>query len=982
MPTFYQRFQESARKFPNNIALEIQRQQTVERVTFAELTRMSESVANWLSTRVPRDARVAILAANHPRWVAAYLGIIAAGRTAVPLDTGFHADQVKKLLIDSGALLLFCDVKHLSVAAEAVAELNVGLVMTSAAAERVAAPAAATNPTHRTERDERGTQGLTPPSKDQFAGDLDSIFAAGSGGFQPIVPAESDLAALLYTSGTTADPKGVMLTHANLVGEANSVLAVIKIGPEDALLGILPMFHVLAQMANLFLPLFNGARVVYLETLNTIELLRALRERDITTFCVVPQFYYLIHEKIVKKLNQRGKVALRLARTLMAFNRGLRRIGVNAGKFFFGEIHATFGPRMRYLVTGGSRFDPAVARDFYSFGIDVLNAYGLTETSGGAFLNPPGKVVFGSVGPPLPGVEARIVDPKPVEDGTPPAGEIAIRGAIVMKGYWSRPEPTAEVLRDGWFYTGDLGYFDSRGNLFITGRRKEVIVLANGKNVYPEEIEAHYLQAQYVKEICVMALEARPGDPTSERLHAVVVPNFERLRERKIVNAKEAIRFDIEALSHKIASTKRLGSYDIWQEDLPLTTTRKLKRFQIEKRVRELKQNGGGGDSDVGKKKEKPLTDDEQSWLEREGVKRALAIVGESSHEPSRSRLEQIRPTHNLELYLALDSMQRIELLTALEQQLGGEVPESQLAEIYSVRDLVDAVLASASRGEGQASAGAPAWSTILSAPSLNELSADPEVLALARHNIFAEVFFFLLGKLIYLFALDRLHLKMRGLENLPEKGPYILCSNHQSYIDPMVMAGALPWRLFRDTFALGTTDIFGKGFLRRLARWLRVAVLDPDANLVSAMRAGAYGLSQGHILVLYPEGERTNDGNPRVFRKGAAILSIHTQAPIVPIAIEGFYEFWPRHKKFPKFTDLQLAFGKPIQPPPPNEASEAAYEQLTSELKTRVVAMWQELRDKELREKELSENELRGKNSSRPESESKNSALPETAPR
>jgi long-chain acyl-CoA synthetase len=948
MPTFYQRFQETARKFPDNIALEIQRQQTVERVTFAELTRMSESVANWLSTRVPRDARVAILAANHPRWVAAYLGIIAAGRTAVPLDTAFHADQVKKLLIDSGASLLFCDVKHLSVAAEAVAELNLELVMTSAASERVAAPAAATNPTHRTERDEWGTQGLTPPSKDQFAGDLDSIFAAGSGGFQPIVPTEDDLAALLYTSGTTADPKGVMLTHANLVGEANSVLAVIKIGPEDALLGILPMFHVLAQMANLFLPLFNGARVVYLETLNTTELLRALRERDITAFCVVPQFYYLIHEKIFKKLNQRGKVALRLARTLMAFNRGLRRIGVNVGKFFFGEIHATFGPRMRYLVTGGSRFDPAIARDFYSFGIDVLNAYGLTETSGGAFLNPPGHIVFGSVGRPFPGVEAKIVDPKPVEDGAPPAGEIAIRGAIVMKGYWNRPEPTAEVLRDGWFYTGDLGYFDSRGNLFITGRRKEVIVLANGKNVYPEEIEVHYLQAQYVKEICVMALEARPGDATSERLHAVVVPNFERLRERKIVNAKEAIRFDIEALSHKIASTKRLGSYDIWQEDLPRTTTRKLKRFQIEKRVRELQQSGG--DSDIGAGKPvTPLTGDEQQWLERENVKRALAIVRESSPEASRAPLDALRPTHNLELDLGLDSMQRIELLTALEQQLGGDVPESQLAEIYSVRDLVDAVVSSASRGEGQASAAAPAWSTILSEPV-----TDPEILALAEHNIFAEVFFFLLGKLIYLFALDRFHLKMRGLENLPEKGPYLICSNHQSYIDPLVMVGAMPYRLFRDTFALGTSDIFGTGFMRRLARWIRVAVLDPDANLVPAMRAGAFGLSQGHILVLYPEGERTNDGNLRVFRKGAAILSIHTQAPIVPVAIEGFYEAWPRHKKFPKFTDLQLVFGKPIQPPPLHEASEAAYERLTSELKSRVVAMWQELREKESREKEL----------------------------
>ncbi|HLX86604.1 MAG TPA: AMP-binding protein [Terriglobales bacterium] len=918
MPAFYQKFQESARKFPDIIALEIQRQQTVERVTFAELTRMSESVANWLSTRVPRDARIAILAANHPRWVAAYLGIIAAGRTAVPLDTAFHADQVKKLLIDSGASLLFCDVKHLQTATEAVAGLSVGLVMTSAAAER---------------GDERRDESGKSPSA--TIADLDSIFAAGPGGFQPVEPAEGDLAALLYTSGTTADPKGVMLTHANLLGEAKSVLAVVKVGPDDALLGILPMFHVLAQMANLFLPLFNGARVVYLETLNTTELLRALQERNITIFCVVPQFFYLIHEKIFKELNKRGAFTLRIVRTLMAVNRALRRIGINAGKTLFGKIHATFGSRMRYLVTGGSRFDPAIARDFYSFGIDVLNAYGLTETTGGALMNPPGDIVFGSVGKPFPGVEAKIIDPQPVEEGKPPAGEIAIRGAIVMKGYWNRPGPTAEVLRDGWFYTGDLGYFDADGNLFITGRRKEVIVLANGKNVYPEEIEAHYLQAQYVKEICVMALEARPGDPMSERLHAVIVPNFDLLRERKIVNSKEAIRFEIEALSHKIASTKRIGSYDIWQEDLPRTTTRKLKRFQIEKKVRELKESGAG-EAEIGT--EKPLTDEEKQWLDRDDVQRALAIAKESSRNP----LTTIRPTHNLELDLGLDSMQRVELLAALEQQLGGDVPEAQLGEIYTVRDLVDAVLESAARGEGQAGGAAPAWSTILSEPV-----TDPEVLALARHNLVADVPFFLLGRLIYFVARTGFHLKISGLENLPAKGPYLLCSNHQSYIDPLVMVGALPWSLFREAFAVGTSDIFGKGFMRRLARWIRVVVLDPDANLVPAMRAGAFGLSHGRILILYPEGERTNTGDLTVFRKGAAILSIHTQSPIVPIAIEGFYEAWPRHKKYPKLANLQIVFGKPIQPPPVSEASEAAYEKLTSDLKSKVAALWDGLRGK-----------------------------------
>jgi long-chain acyl-CoA synthetase len=945
MPAFYQRFQESARKFPDNIALEIQRHDTVERVTFVELTQMSESVGNWLSSRVAKDARVAILAANHPRWVAVYLGIIAAGRTAVPLDTAFHADQVRKLLLDSGASILFCDAKHLPVASEAIIGLKIELVMTSAANERISNP-----PGHSPQNKPKEAQiTLT-----KFAGDLDTIFADGPNNFQPVNPSDEDIAALLYTSGTTADPKGVMLTHANLLGEANSVLAVIKIDSSDALLGILPMFHVLAQMANLFLPLFNGARVVYLETLNTTELLRALQERHITVFCVVPQFFYLIHERIFKELNKRGAFTVRLVRMLMAFNRSLRRLGINAGKVFFGKIHATFGAHMRYLVTGGSRFDPAVGRDFYSFGIDVLNAYGLTETTGGAFMNPPGNVVFGSVGKPFPGVEAKINDAKVVDnisanEGEIGSGEIAIRGAIVMKGYWNRPEATAAVLHDGWFHTGDLGYFDSRGNLFLTGRHKEVIVLANGKNVYPEEIEAHYLQAKYVKEIAVMAIESRAGDPTSERLHAVVVPNFEVLRERKIVNTKEAIRFEIEALSHKIASTKRLGSYDVWPDELPRTTTRKLKRFEIEKKVRELKKRGDGA-PEIGS--EKPLSDDDKAWLDREDVGRALAIV----REGSRNRLDRLSPGNNLELDLGLDSMQRIELLTALEQQLGGAVSETQLAEIYSVRDLVDAVLASAGRGEGQvASSAAPAWSTILSEPV-----ADPEVLSLAHHNIFAEVFFFGLGKILYLLALDGFHLKLLGLENLPEKGPYLLCSNHQSFFDPIVLTASLPWRLFRATFALGTSEIFGKGFMRRLARWLRVVVLDPDSNLVPAMRAGYFGLMQKRILILYPEGERSNDGKPTLFRKGAAILSVHAQAPIVPIAIEGFYEAWPRHKKFPKFATLQLVLGPPIQPPPLSEASEAAYERLTTELKSKVVSMWEQ---------------IHGERSSMPEGHSDNSA-------
>ncbi len=532
--------------------------------------------------------------------------------------------------------------------------------------------------------------------QEHWLANMPAIFDAGPGKFQPAPAKDDDLASLLYTSGTTADPKGVMLTHANFLGEVEAVFNWIDLGPSDALLGVLPLFHVLAQMANLLLPLVKGSRVVYLETLNTTELMRALKERNITAFAVVPQFYYLIHERIFQEIEKRGTLTKKIFGAMVALNRTLRKIGINgAGKILFRKIHDTLGPKMRYLATGGSRFDPAIMRDFHDLGIDVLQALGLTETTAAIFVNSPHDNVIGSVGKAMKGVEGKIVDPQPQEEG-PPVGEVAVRGAVVMKGYWNRPDATAAVMRDGWFLTGDLGYFDSHGHLFLTGRKKEVIVLSNGKNVYPEEIEAHYLKSPVIKEMAVMGLEGKPGEG-GDRLHAVIVPNFDVLRQRKIVNAKEVIRFDIEGLSPQIASTKRISSYEIWQEDLPRTTTRKIKRFEVEKRVKANQARKVSDESEL--PAEKPLTADETAWLEQPDVQRGLKII----RDTARTAPSTMRPTLNLELDLGLDSMTRVELLSRLEEELGGNVEESQLAEIYTVRDLLDAVLQSAASGAGEA---------------------------------------------------------------------------------------------------------------------------------------------------------------------------------------------------------------------------------------------------------------------------------------
>jgi long-chain acyl-CoA synthetase len=920
MPTFYDRFVECVEHWPKNVALEIQLRDRVESCTYAELRHMAESVGSWLGKNgFQSGARVVILADNHPRWVAVFLGVVASGCTAVPLDTALHADQITTLLKDSGTSLLFCDLKHLATAREAIGSLPIKIALTNST--EVTTGSAQTSP---------------DPATTAPVGDLDSIFASGPSGFVPAAVEPDVVASLLYTSGTTSDPKGVMLTHANLLGEVESVFRLLHVGPEDAVLGVLPLFHVLSQMANLLLPLVKGARVVYLETLNTTELLRALNERQITIFAVVPQFFYLIHERIFKEVAKRGKVAGFALKALMTMNRGLRAVGFNAGRIFFGKLHSTFGDRMRYLITGGSRFDPQIGYDFYALGIDVLQAYGLTETTGAAFVALPHHNVIGSVGPPLPAVEGKIIDPKPGEEGGPSIGEIAIRGAIVMKGYWKRLDATAAVLKDGWLHTGDLGYFDSGNNLFITGREKDVIVLSNGKNVYPEEIESYYLKSPYIKEIGVMALESDPGNPASDRLYGVVVPDFDVLKERKIVNAKEVIRFDIEGISAKIPSTKRIGSYEIWQDPLPRTTTRKLKRFEMEKLVR-ANQKKGQTDTEIGSAA--PLSAEDTQWLEQPEVQKAVQVI----REASKSAPEVIRPNDNLELDLGLDSMQRIELLVAVEKELGGDVEESAMAEIYTVRQLVDAIRESAGAGKTRtASSQQPAgWKSVL-----QEEPTDPEVLALGRPSRLAEHFLYAGFQPIQIFARDRFHLRVSGLNKLPADGPYIISSNHQSYIDPVFLASVLPWPVFRNLFAVGTSEIFGSGFMRRLARWLRVIVVDPDANLISAMRAGAFGLRHGRILILYPEGERSIDGTPRTFKKGAAILSIQLQVPIVPVAIAGFHDAWPRGQSFQKFVPLEIQIGDPIYPPAEAEASEAAYEKVTAQLKSRVVEMWEGLRE------------------------------------
>lgn len=888
---FWEVFAATAARFPENVAVEVLRKDGLERVTYRELRTAAEGFAAWLAGQgLGAGDRCAILADNDARWCAVYLGMLRIGAVAVPLDTNYSAAQVATVLQASGARLLLCGTRLLATGREALAAAAMPLVrMYGDAADATTS--------------------------------VDAILAApGPPVSAPSPATRDDAAIILYTSGTTSDPKGVVLTHGNLAAERESAFAVVDVSEQDAVLGVLPLFHSLAQMANLLLPFAVGARVVYLETLNTTDLLKALAERRITIFACVPQFFYLIHQRVTGEVAKGGLVTRTLFRTLLTANLLLRKVGVNIGPIVFAKVHTVLGGSMRLLVTGGSKFDPAIGRDLYGLGFTILQAYGLTETSGAATINEPHEAHIDTVGKVLPGNELKILPP----DGDAEDGEIAIRGPIVMQGYFNRPDATAEVMRGGWFLTGDLGRLDAAGRLTITGRKKEMIVLASGKNIYPEEIEAHYRKSAVIKEICVMGV-TRPDEPTTERLHAVIVLDAEVLKARKIVNAGDLLRFEMEGLSAGLPAHKRVLGYDVWFEPLPRTTTGKLRRFEIQRRLKAqaaAKQTAAAA----------PASAADQEWLDDAHVGAALVLVGRRAKDGA-----AVRPDANLELDLGLDSMERVELLTELEQRFAIKVPETATHEIFTVRQLVEAVRP----GAGAAGAGAvdEAWSTLL-----RDLppATDPVLGRLLERRLAVP----LLWLAARLFRLAVTRVRVDGLAHLPATGPYLLCPNHQGFLDPFVLGGVLPYRTFKDMFAVGAAEYFATPTMAWVAGQINVVPVDADASLVPAMKAGAFGLTHGKVLLLFPEGERSIDGTVKRFKKGAPILAQHLQVPIVPVALRGLYEIWPRGKGIAwrlvwpwSGHRVRIAVGPPLTVPPGESYADAA-----SRLRETVDAMWQRL--------------------------------------
>ena len=485
-----------------------------ERYTYAGFLDEARAVAGHLVARgVAPSQRVAILSENRPRWCVAYLAVLLAGGVVVPIDAQLPEDGVLNILRDSGCVALFDSDRQRERLGDRLDEAPSTRVLLSL---------------DDTPGSPDGHDALRRPTSHPLPKPL----------------AGDDPLAIIYTSGTTGEPKGVILTHRNVRAEMVGVQRALELSGDDVLMMFLPLNHVLSQLGGFVLAAPFRVTVVHAEIKRGEELLQVVREEGVTILLAVPLLYHLIHERMWSAIDARPWVARRVAAALMALNAGLRRIGWNVGPILFKAAHAPFGESLRLLYSGGAMLDPRVQRDFHALGFTLGQAYGLTETTGCATATRPDRVPLGSVGAPLDGVSVRIVEPD--NDGI---GEVQLKGDIVTPGYFERPAESAALFDGEWLRTGDLGRVDARGDLTITGRIKEVIVLGSGKNIYPEELEQHYARSPIIQELCVVGQRRSGGADRTEKLHAVVVPDFDECRRQGIQSVGVALNNAVSKLS-------------------------------------------------------------------------------------------------------------------------------------------------------------------------------------------------------------------------------------------------------------------------------------------------------------------------------------------------------------------------------------------------------------------------------------------------
>ncbi|WP_434388048.1 AMP-binding protein [Melittangium boletus] len=838
----------SVNAWRHRVAFRFAADEKEERLTYGEVNRYANRVGSFLLKEgVKRNERVMLLSENRPEWPVSYFGILRAGGTAVPMDPSLNEAEVVNIARRSEAKVLLISeeaAEELPRIAEALAQAGLSTRVVSLA------EAMSGDPQHP-----------------------DSI------GPVRHTAAPDDVASLIFTSGTTGTPKGVMLTHRNFASLIAKLAGAFSIGIGDGVLSVLPLHHTFEFAAGFLTPFSRGAEITYIDELTSDKLGEVFETGRVSAMIGVPALWQLLHRKVTQEMASRPPLVEQALKTLMATHGELRnRSSLNLGKLLFWPVHRKFGGKIKFLVSGGSALPDDVHKAFHQLGFNIIEGYGLTEAAPVLTVSETNvnKRQPGTVGKALPGIELKILEPD-----TEGIGEVIARGPSVMAGYFGDKDATDAVLKEGWLYTGDLGRLDADGRLFLVGRKKDVIIDANGKNVYPDELEEIYGEHPHIKELSIVGM---PDEAGGEKVVCLCVPDYQE-------RPREEVRRELEEHFRKKGSDmpfyRRVKVLRFTDVELPRTSSRKVKRKQVVEEFKKLDRLAASGDK-ARERVQQAGTGGVADWL--------YPLLAEVVNRP----LADVRPEAHLSTDLGVDSLMLTELSVALEQA-GVPLPSANdLTHVQTVDDLRKLVLSSGRKPSAETRA--RDISREVKSDEEVEIPVPEPLVTLGRHAV-------RLGQRAIFGGL--FDVKVTGKAFIPQNRNFLVIANHTSHLDMGLVKVLLGEQGDRLT-TIAARDYFFDTPLKRayFENFTNLIPMDRRGSLRESLGMAGSALQQGYNLLIFPEGTRSVTGELLEFKPTLGYLALTYKVDVLPIYMKGAFEALPKGTMLPKSRELEGHIG------------------------------------------------------------------------
>ena len=846
----------SVNTWKHRVAFRMAEGEREERFTYGDVHRYAARVGSFLlKTGVGRGDRVMLVSENRPEWGINYFGILRAGGTVVPVDPQLSVAEVVNIARRAEA-------KVCLVSEQAVEDLP-GLF-------KALTEAGLSTQVHSLAQAMEGDA-----SKPDRIGQVRRTAAP------------DDVASLIFTSGTTGQPKGVMLTHRNFASLVAKLAGAFDLGVGDGLLSVLPLHHTFEFSAGFLTPFSRGAEISYIDELTSDRLGEVFETGRVNAMIGVPALWQLLHRKVTQEMAARPAIVQQAIKTLLSVNGELRnRNDLNLGKLLFWPVHRKFGGKMKFLVSGGSALPDDVHKAFHALGFDLAEGYGLTESA------PVLTVAVGSnkrkpgtVGKALPGVELKIANPD--GDGV---GEVIARGPNIMAGYFGDEEATEAVLKDGWLHTGDLGRIDGDGQLYLLGRMKDVIIDANGKNVYPDELEDLYGTHKHIKELSIVGLPDEGG--LGERVACLCVPDYAPDGNAR---PRDEVRRELEDHFRKVSLElplyRRVKLLRLWDGELPRTSTRKVKRKLVVDELKRLDRVAASAEKARERSAGASGSGAISEWL--------FPLIADVVQKP----LSAVHPGASLQAELGFDSLMLTELSAALEQA-GVPLPAIEdLSHVGTVEDLRKLIASSGRRVAAEAKA-----------KEISHESKQVEELEIPVPDSVAGLGRALVGfgqKMLFGGVFD---VDVVGRSNIPQNRNFLVIANHASHLDMGLVKVVLGEQGERMT-TLAARDYFFDTPLKRawFENFTNLIPMERHGSLRESLRLAGEALNQGYNLLIFPEGTRSVNGELAEFFPTLGFLALQQNVDILPLYLEGTHDALPKGAMIPKRTDLGVRIGPVI---------------------------------------------------------------------